>query len=350
MRFTLLGLALAGLSAASLAPPCRTNRSHCAAKEDEAYSDDVRDMPGYPFHPHHVIGDDNYDPEVEGKPGYGHGATMLSPRSDNYWEQFFRFEGDCFHGRTAPTMNQKVPGMGGAINCTYYPDGPNPRPSYKIIPGDEGAAIQNITIGAELVSMDPLQVNMTVHNPTPLPITFWKEWSPLSKRGWELGYYSIETQLWGHFFGRVGEKYRMNSVPGEEIPKRPKSIEELVQLNPGESESQIVTLFTCQRSEEVFNSPCKPELWERAMESLRLLGWKRMLIQGNWYGVWAKTKEEAFGSMTDEPMKGYWTRWWASHAILPTDDQLKELGAYTPFSVPWNETEAAVARVNGTSA
>ncbi|RBR26800.1 uncharacterized protein FIESC28_00381 [Fusarium coffeatum] len=348
MRFTLLGLALAGLSAASIWPPCQGwSRDLCEAKMRNR-SADARDMPGYPFHPHHVAGDDNYDPEVEGKPGYGHGngAVLLSAGPDSYWDQFLRFEGGCFHGRTAPSMNPKVPGMGGAVNCTYYPDGPNPKPNYKIIPGDEGAAIQNVTIGAELVSMNPLQVNMTVHNPTPLPITFWKEWSPLSKRGWQLGYYSIETELWGHFFGRVGERYRMNFV--QEIPKRPESIDELVQLNPGESESQTVTLFTCEPSSEgsIFD-PCKPEMWERAIESLRLLGWKRMLIQGDWYGIWAKTKEEAFGNMTDKPMKGYWTRWWASHAVIPTDDELKEFGAYTPFSAPWNETEAAV---NGTSA
>ncbi|EKJ72357.1 hypothetical protein FPSE_07477 [Fusarium pseudograminearum CS3096] len=248
-------------------------------------------------------------------------------------------EEECFHGRTAPTWNEDEPWNGGSIGCNYYPNGPEPKTEkYELIPGDQGAAIQNVTISAEFESMQPLQIKMTVNNTTPLPITFWKEWSPVSKRGWELGYFSIESEIWGQFFGRVGQKYRMATLT--DIPKRPENSEELVQLNPGESISEVVEIPHCVPKQG--SDLCKPYMWERWTEMLRLAGIKRIFIQGDWYGIWAQPKEEVMETLVDEPMLGYWTRWWANNVLLPTPEQLKEFGTYLPFNKPWYETEAAL--------
>ncbi|GKU22035.1 unnamed protein product [Fusarium langsethiae] len=251
-------------------------------------------------------------------------------------------EGECFHGPAAPTLNKDAPDMGGAVGCTYYPDGPDPTArKYKLIPGDEGAAIQNVSITAAFESMDPLQIRMTINNTTPLPITFWEEWSPVSKHGWELGYYSIESEIWGQFFGRVGQQYRMSTLDRSDVPKRPENIEELVQLNPGESFSQVVTIPYCEPQER-WTEVCKPYMWERWTEMLRLAGIKRIFIQGDWYGVWAQPKEEVMANMVDNPMTGYWTRWWTDHILIPTHEQHKEFGTYLPLNKPWYETEAAL--------
>ncbi|KAM0229755.1 hypothetical protein ACHAPO_009829 [Fusarium lateritium] len=253
-------------------------------------------------------------------------------------------EGGCFHGRTAPSMDEEAPWDGGSVRCTYYPEGPYPKvKSHKLIPGFEGAAIQNVSITAAFESMDPLQIRMTVNNTTPLPITFWKEWSPVSKRGWELGYFSIESEIWGQFSGRVGEKYRMATLGREDIPKRPENIDELVQLNPGESLSEVVTIPYCEPKEG--SQSCKPFMWERWMEMLRLVGIKRIFIQGDWYGVWAQPKEEVMAKMVDNPMAGYWTRWWAKNVLFPTDEQLKEFGTYLPYKESWYTTKAALTGV-----
>ncbi|OBS22622.1 hypothetical protein FPOA_08957 [Fusarium poae] len=252
-------------------------------------------------------------------------------------------EGGCFHGRTARSLNEEAPWNGGSVGCTYYPEGPYPKvKKYKLFPGEQGAAIQNISITAKIASMDPLQIRMTVNNTTPLPITFWKEWSPLSKRGWELGYFSIETEIWGQFFGRVGEKYRMATLGRWDLPKRP-DIGELVQLDPGDSLSEIVTIPYCEpkKGSEV----CKPFMWERWTEMLRLAGIKRIFIQGDWYGVWAQPKQEVMANMTDYPMDGYWTRWWSKNVVFPTEEQDEEFGTYLPLDEHWYMTDASFGRV-----
>jgi hypothetical protein len=209
-----------------------------------------------------------------------------------------------------------------------------------LIPGDEGAAIQNVSIVAEFESMNPLRIKMTVNNTTPRPITFWNEWSPLSKRGWELGQFSVETEIWGHFFGRVGNQYPMALLGGDDIPKRPESIDELVQLNPGESISEVITIPYCEPKENV--DSCRPYMWDRWTEMLRLGGIRRIFVQGDWYGIWAQPKDQVMANMVDNPMEEYWTRWWADNVLLPTPEQNREFGTYLPLVEAWYQAESAL--------
>ncbi|RGP79890.1 hypothetical protein FLONG3_1961 [Fusarium longipes] len=351
MRFNILTVAGLAASAASAPHQPRAVKPHLGTEPLSVHSEWPNHWHGeeqlIPHHPHHgeePISHHGLEPNNHHEEPINHHEEPIDHHKEpidssigHDGPDFHTNANKCYHGRTAPTLDKKHPWAGGAINCTYWP---NPATKeYKLIPGDEGAAIQLVSIAAEFESMNPLKIKMTIKNITPLPITFWKEWSPLSKRGWELGHFSIETNIWGHFFGRVGEKYPMAMIGEADIPKRPSSASELVQLNPGDSISSIVTIPTCQPEEN--SETCKPYMWDRWTEMLRLAGIKKILVQGDWHGIWAKTKEEVMDNMEDHPMAGYWTRWWADTPLFPTTEQLKEFGTYLPFNEPWYETEAA---------
>ncbi|KAF4985187.1 hypothetical protein FGRMN_11267, partial [Fusarium graminum] len=169
----------------------------------------------------------------------------------------------------------------------------------KSIIGEAGEAIRNVTVSFEQVKASPITIKVDVTNNSTLPITFWKAVSPLSPHAADLGYFGYQTGVRNVQFG-VRSRGQLHGY-------RPTSVADLVQLNPGQSESAEVTI--------PFANDNQDKVW---LEMLKLSKQIDLSMRANWAGIWAATKDQVMASdMGLEESFDFWNDlylpWKAAH-------------------------------------
>ncbi|KAF5671223.1 hypothetical protein FHETE_4193 [Fusarium heterosporum] len=158
----------------------------------------------------------------------------------------------------------------------------------KSIIGEAGQAIRNVTVSFEQVKASPITIKVNVTNNSTLPITLWKEVSPLSPHAADLGYFSYQTGIRNVQFG-VRSRGQLHGY-------RPTTLGDLVQLNPGQSESAEVAI--------PFANDEQSKVW---LEMLKLSKHIDLSMGANWAGIWAATKDQVMESdMGHEQSFDFW--------------------------------------------
>ncbi|KAM0342520.1 hypothetical protein ACHAPU_009494 [Fusarium lateritium] len=184
----------------------------------------------------------------------------------------------------------------------------------KSIIGEVGEAIRNITVSFEQVNASPITIQVNVTNNSTLPVTFWKDVSPLSPYAADLGYFGYQTRIRNVQFGVRSR----GSLRGY----RPTKLSDLVQLNPGQSESAEVAI--------PFANDDQDKVW---LEMLKLANHAELFMSANWAGIWAATKAEVMESdMEHEESFGFWDDFylpWEATAVGPKG----EVSDYLPLQI-----------------
>ncbi|KAH7151522.1 hypothetical protein DER46DRAFT_639027 [Fusarium sp. MPI-SDFR-AT-0072] len=180
----------------------------------------------------------------------------------------------------------------------------------KFLTGDINKALKNFTVSMEQVKTSPLTIEVKITNNSTGPITFWKDLSPISSYALDLGYFNIQTEIDGVVFG---ERTR-----AEAHGYRPDWYSDLVEIGPGTWMSARITL------PEKPDTP-KAKTWRKMLE---MGGDTTVRMYGNWYGIWAATKEQVMA--TDMEFSQYGFNFW-NDLYIPWEATFpEESGKYFP--------------------
>ncbi|KAF4951348.1 hypothetical protein FGADI_7546 [Fusarium gaditjirri] len=179
-------------------------------------------------------------------------------------------------------------------------------PGKKYLSGDISEAMKNITVSMEQVETSPLTIEVKITNNSTGPITFWLNLSPISSYAFDLGYFDIYTDVVGVLFGK--------RTRAEAHGYRPASYSDLTELGPGAWVSARIKL-----PENPDSSSAKS--WRKMLE---MSGDITIMMHGNWYGIWAATREQVM--RTDMDYSKYGFNFWNDlfipwEATFPTESQ-----------------------------
>ncbi|KAH7258970.1 uncharacterized protein BKA55DRAFT_687259 [Fusarium redolens] len=180
----------------------------------------------------------------------------------------------------------------------------------KFLSGDLNKALKNVTVSMEQVEASPLIIRVTVTNNSTGPITFWKDLSPLSSYALDLGYFHVQSGIDGVKFG---ERTR-----AEAHGYRPDSYSDLIEVGAGAWARTNITLPRDTDTPEA-------ETW---LKMLEMGGNATVRMSGNWYGIWAASKEKVMA--TDMEYSQYGFNFW-NDLYIPWEATFSEESAkYSP--------------------
>ncbi|KAF4445782.1 hypothetical protein F53441_10531 [Fusarium austroafricanum] len=174
----------------------------------------------------------------------------------------------------------------------------------KYLTGDLLEAVNNLTISLKQVNKNPITLEVSVYNNGTLPVTFWKDVSPLSSYADDLGYFKINNEIDGVKFGCRSRA----AAHGY----RPDNINDLCQIDPGQTETSQIKIPSGDTE--------KDKVW---LEMLTMGGNTTVAMRGNWYGVWAAPKEEVMKSDMEYSEFGFnfWNEIWAPWAAQTSTEE-----------------------------
>ncbi|KAF4343758.1 hypothetical protein FBEOM_2260 [Fusarium beomiforme] len=156
----------------------------------------------------------------------------------------------------------------------------------KFLSGINSQAIRNMTVSIEQVNASPITIQVNVTNNSPLPITFWKDESPLCPWAADLGFFHYHQKIRSSDFGV--------RLRGEAHDYRPSRLSDLVELLPYQSETAKVVI--------PYRDDPVGKAW---LDHLKSTGPTRLSMSGNWYGIWVGSKEEIMKTDMNDDKDGF---------------------------------------------
>ncbi|KAI1012051.1 hypothetical protein LB503_004735 [Fusarium chuoi] len=170
-------------------------------------------------------------------------------------------------------------------------------------------AVQNVLVSMKQISTHPINIEVTITNNGTGPITFWKDMSPIGEHAFGLGYFHFYTENEGVVFG---ERFHVDTNS-----YRPGCYSDLVELGPGQYVRRRIKLPHRPWSNE-------GKAWN---DMLDLASNVTLSMSGNWYGIWAGTKDQVMA--TDMESGSFSANFW-NDLIMPWEATFpKELQRYS---------------------